>query len=194
MPVYRTKMRCAYTDPSTIEKKPRAPKKQLTPEEKEEAKIKRAVNKAVREKKVEWEANLKKWTGDERMSWPLGTLALFKSDAKRAFKLTDPELLTLPHESIACSPKTYFALAEVKALAQRKFLAGVALVDLSVDPDALESAGVRKKYQDNGRRNKGNWTGVSPWQVPGTRMAMQLAKTKAEREKKNKQLETKACK
>ncbi|KAF7351127.1 hypothetical protein MSAN_01675200 [Mycena sanguinolenta] len=145
MPAYRTKMRCAYADPLLTEKKPRAPRKQLTPEEKEEAKIKRAANKAVRENKVEWEAGLKMWAGDERMSWPLGTLALFKSDAKRAFKLTDADLNTLPRESIACSPKTYYALKDVQALVRRKFLAGAALEDLSQDPDA---PGVCRRSQE----------------------------------------------
>ncbi|KAF8208410.1 hypothetical protein K438DRAFT_1961025 [Mycena galopus ATCC 62051] len=172
MPAYRAKIRCAYADPLSIVKEPRVPKRQLTAEEKEDAKIQRGVNKLLREKKKDWEATLTPWTGDERMRLQLNTL----SDAKRAFKLTDAEMLTLPHEAIASSPKSYYPLDRVKDLARRKYLAGAALADLSQDPDVLETAGVRKKYEDNGRRNKGNWGSVSSFQVPGSRMAMNLAK------------------
>lgn len=65
-------MACAYAEPAP--KKPRAPKKQLTEEEKEEAKFKRDINKLLRERKIEWEATLKPWQGDEGMRWPLDTL------------------------------------------------------------------------------------------------------------------------
>ena len=102
--------------------------------------------------------------------------------AKRAFKLTDADLLTLPHEQIAASPKSYYALRDVQNLARRKFHAGALFEDLSSNPDALESAGVRKKYQDNGRRNKGNWDDVPSFQVPGSRMALLLAANKAKRD------------
>ena len=53
---------------------------------------------------------------------------------------------------------------------------------ISSNPDALESAGVRKKYRDNGRRNKGNWDDVPSFQVPGSRMALLLAANKAKRD------------
>lgn len=102
--------------------------------------------------------------------------------AKKAFKLTDTELLTLPHEQIVSSPKSYYALKDVKALARRKYQAGALLEDLSGDPDVIECAGVRKKWQDNGRRNKGNWHEASSFEVPGSRMALRLAAVKAQRD------------
>ncbi|KAF8210552.1 hypothetical protein K438DRAFT_1809892 [Mycena galopus ATCC 62051] len=129
MPVYRTKMRCAYADPLPVVKKPRAPKIQLTADEKEAAKIQRGVNQVLREKKKEWEATLKPWTGDERTRLPLNALALFKSDDR---------YLTLPHETIANSFKSYYALDCVKDLARRKFLAGAMLADLSKTPTCLK--------------------------------------------------------
>lgn len=103
--------------------------------------------------------------------------------AKRAFKLTDAELLTLAHEQIAASPKSYYALKDVKALARRKYEAGALLEDLSENPDVIGSAGVRKKYQDNGRRNKGNWDDAPSFEVPGSRMALYMAANKAKRDK-----------
>ena len=99
--------------------------------------------------------------------------------AKRAFKLVDAELLTLPHEQIAASPKSYYAFKDVQDLARRKYQAGALLEDLSEDPDVIENAGVRKKYQDNGRRNKGNWHDLASFQVPGSRMSLLLAASKA---------------
>jgi hypothetical protein len=97
--------------------------------------------------------------------------------AKKAFSLTEAEMLTLPHECIANSPKSYFPLDAVKALARRKYEAGALLSD-PVD-DAMLSAAVWKKSQDNGRRNKGNWTVLSEWQIPGSRMYKALERMKA---------------
>ena len=104
--------------------------------------------------------------------------------AKKAFSLTEDEIMTLPHENIAGSPKSYFALKDVQALAKRKFEAGALLEDPNADPSVLDRAGVRKKSQDNGRRNKGNWTDVSSWMIPGSRMSLQLQAMKTETEKK----------
>ncbi|KZP30594.1 hypothetical protein FIBSPDRAFT_850485 [Athelia psychrophila] len=178
MPAYRRKINCAYAEPT-----PKKPRQQLSEEEKEDAKLKRDINKLIREQRTEWEATLTPWKGDEAMRWPVNTLALFKSDAKKAFSLTEAELLTLPHECIAASPKSYFALKDVQALAHRKHEAGALLEDPSSDPDVLEGAGVRKKRQDNGRRNKGNWADVSSWQVPGSRMFLAMQRMKATKEK-----------
>ncbi|KAJ6497682.1 hypothetical protein C8R45DRAFT_983850 [Mycena sanguinolenta] len=112
MPAYRSNMRCTYTDSSAKKSRDREHKKQPTPEEKAAAKTKRSATEVLQEKQEEWTARLRPWTGDERMRWPLGTLALSKSDAKNAFKLTEAELLTLAHESIPNSGRShsYYAL------------------------------------------------------------------------------------
>ncbi|KAJ7118099.1 hypothetical protein C8R44DRAFT_878734 [Mycena epipterygia] len=77
------------------------PKKILTAEEKEDAKIKRAMNKMLRENRTEWQATLPKpWVeGASPFHHPI----MFKSDAKKAFSLTEEEILTLRHESIPAS-------------------------------------------------------------------------------------------
>lgn len=96
MPAYRTKMRCAYADPAP--KKNRAPKKQLTDEEKEDAKIKRDINKLLREQKQKWEATLKPWRGDETMRWPLNTFVssqiIFVTDGSKLTGSTTRRLST----------------------------------------------------------------------------------------------------
>lgn len=70
--------------------------------------------------------------------------------AKRAFKLTDAELLTLPHEQIAASPKSYYALRDIQRFAHRKFQAGALLEDFSEGPDVVGFLeGKRQEYRDN---------------------------------------------
>ncbi|KAJ6497679.1 hypothetical protein C8R45DRAFT_1129820 [Mycena sanguinolenta] len=88
--------------------------------------------------------------------------------ALHALKLTETEILTHPHETIANSFKSYCTLADIQDLARRKFLAGAALADLSTDFDVLEDAWVRKKYTDNGRAS---WDNVSSYEVPAIRCA-----------------------
>ena len=53
--------------------------------------------------------------------------------ARKAFGLTEQEILTLPHESIMASPKTFFLYKDVKELAIQKFLAGAYKSDVG-DP------------------------------------------------------------
>lgn len=105
------------------------------------------------------------------------------STAKKAFSLTEAELLTLPRECIAGSLKSYFALKDVQALAKRKFEAGALLEDPNSDPSTLDRAGVREKYQDNGRRNKGNWMGVPSWTIPGSQKFLIMEKIREQTEK-----------
>jgi|ERR1700722_3470388 len=97
--------------------------------------------------------------------------------AKKSFSLTEAEMLTLPHECIANSPKSYFPLDAIKALAREKFEAGALLSD-PVD-EAMLNATVWQKREDNGRRNKGNWTVLSEWQIPGSRIYEALKSMKA---------------
>ncbi|KAJ7452787.1 hypothetical protein B0H11DRAFT_1653545, partial [Mycena galericulata] len=124
MPKYSRSKMCTDSEyrPKPVIKRPR---KNLTEEEKEEAKIKRAVNKVLRANRKKWEATLPKpWIeGANPFRHPTETYVMFKSDAKKAFSLTEGEILTLPHESIPGSFKTYFALADAQALQQRKLAA-----------------------------------------------------------------------
>jgi hypothetical protein len=56
MPSYRSKMCCAHREPTV-----KRPRKVLTAEEKEDAKLKRDINKMMKENRVEWEATLQPW-------------------------------------------------------------------------------------------------------------------------------------
>ncbi|KAI0051479.1 hypothetical protein FA95DRAFT_1554571 [Auriscalpium vulgare] len=119
----RQKMRCAYADPYEAPvkaKKPRAPPKKLTPEEKEEKQKLAAEKKAHAAKKKEWETALTPWVVDKDVRFSIGTLAMFKSDAKAAYGLTEKDILSIRHECIPNSLKTFFACADVGALALRK--------------------------------------------------------------------------
>ncbi|KAE9386623.1 hypothetical protein BT96DRAFT_948987 [Gymnopus androsaceus JB14] len=125
MPAYRTKMRCAFASPEPIkEKKPRAPRKKLTEEEKAEAAEKRSARKEWMEATKEWEEALLPWRQDEDFKWPTGTLGIYKSDAKSKYSLTDADILTLRHESISNSPKSFFSYVDVRNLAEKKFASG----------------------------------------------------------------------
>ncbi|KAJ7685923.1 hypothetical protein B0H17DRAFT_1225227 [Mycena rosella] len=77
----------------------------------------------------EWQASLPQpWVESSTpFRHPAGVYLMFKSDAKKEFGLTEAEILTLRHESVTASPKTYFALADAKVLQQRKFAAGALL-------------------------------------------------------------------
>jgi hypothetical protein len=76
MPAFRSKMRCIGYTTEPVPKKPRV-KKVLTEDEKEEAALKRGINKLLKEKRLEWEATLKPWKGHETTRLPLGTLVGF---------------------------------------------------------------------------------------------------------------------
>jgi hypothetical protein len=77
---------------------------------------------------------------------------MFKSHAKMAFRLTEQEILTLPHESIPGSFKTYYAFHAVKALHSRKFIAG-ALADRELKGNLR----MLRATTDTGRRCKANF-------------------------------------
>ncbi|KAJ6480665.1 hypothetical protein C8R47DRAFT_1135463 [Mycena vitilis] len=145
MPCYRSKICCAHR----VEPVAKRPRKVLTAEEKVEAKAKRAVNKTLRENRaqawVEGNTPFRHW---------VGTHIMFKSDAKQSFSLTETEILTLPHESVPGSFKTYFSLPAVKALQQRKFAAG-ALLTVGVKNDHLRC--VLRSQSSVGRRKKANF-------------------------------------
>ncbi|KAJ6536927.1 hypothetical protein B0H19DRAFT_1079328 [Mycena capillaripes] len=150
MPARRSKICCG------CRAKPGAkqPKQVLTEAEKEGAKIKREANKIYKEHRREWEATLPKaWVeGVTPFRHPCGTHVMFKSDSKKAFNLTEAEILTLPHESVPGPPKTYFALAAARDLQQRKFAAG-SLLASGVKGDLR----VLKATNDIGRRREANF-------------------------------------
>ncbi|KAJ7120644.1 hypothetical protein C8R46DRAFT_929198, partial [Mycena filopes] len=129
-------------------------KKILADEEKAEAKVKREISKALAERRVEWEATLPgPWVeGATPFRHLAGTHVMFKSDAKKAFSLTEREILTLRHEAIPASPKTYFAVADVRALQRRKYIAGALL---SAEPKGKWR--VLKVTTSSGRRKKANF-------------------------------------
>ncbi|KAJ6476654.1 hypothetical protein C8R47DRAFT_1051961 [Mycena vitilis] len=152
MPCYRSKICCAHR----VEPVAKRPRKVLTAEEKVEAKVKRAVNKTLRENRAQWESTLPRaWVeGNTPFRHWVGTHIMFKSDAKQSFSLTETEILTLPHESVPGSFKTYFSLPAVKALQQRKFAAG-ALLAVGVKNDYLRC--VLRSQSSGGRRKKANF-------------------------------------
>ncbi|TFY81263.1 hypothetical protein EWM64_g2753 [Hericium alpestre] len=127
MPPYRRKMRCAGYD---AEPKPKAapkaktpraaPRTKLSDEEKAQKREEAAKKKALTEKKKEWKATLKPWNVDTTFKLGVGGMAMYKSDAKHAYGLTEEEILTLPHESIACSPKTFYACQTAADLSLKK--------------------------------------------------------------------------
>jgi hypothetical protein len=86
----------------------------------------------------------------------------------KSFSLTETEMLTLEHESIVSSPKSFFLLDLVQDLAHRKCDAG-ALLTNPVD-EAMLHARVWKKTQDNGRRNRTNWSELHEMYIPGSQL------------------------
>ncbi|KII85454.1 hypothetical protein PLICRDRAFT_56695 [Plicaturopsis crispa FD-325 SS-3] len=163
-PVRSRKMRCAFREsPPPKARKPRAPMKVLTEEEKADAEIEKEVRKMGREMKKDWDAQLgKAWTPDSTFRFPIGTIAMYKSDAKSAYKLTEAEMLTLPHESIPLSPKTFYAQDAIVDLAQRKLDAGAMKIDFMM-PSSLMNFTIRrfKKSDNDNRRRKANFSQIS---------------------------------
>ncbi|TFY55187.1 hypothetical protein EVJ58_g8406 [Rhodofomes roseus] len=116
------RMKCAFAEPDVPKiKKARAAPVKSTPEEKEEKKALAKARAAVREKKKQWEATLKPWVSRESrgVQFALGTKAQFRSDAKKAFRVTDAELETIPFMGFASS-KIIYRLTDCKQLADRK--------------------------------------------------------------------------
>ncbi|KAK7462208.1 hypothetical protein VKT23_007813 [Stygiomarasmius scandens] len=164
MPAQRTKIRCAFAEEAEPKaKKPRAPRKALTEEEKEEAKEKREARKALKEAKKEWEESLVPWKRDELFRWPSGTLGMYKSDAKSSYSLTENDLASLPHESIANSPKTFYRYHDVEELAMKKWANG-AMKDDYEPPEVKGTGQIRlfkKTITDErnaNRRVRTNWS------------------------------------
>ncbi|TFY81260.1 hypothetical protein EWM64_g2754 [Hericium alpestre] len=140
-------MRCAgYDDEPKPKAAPKAktpraaPRTKLTDEEKAQKREEAAERKAFAEKKKEWKAALKPWNVDTSFRLRIGTMAMYKSDglfispfdfddpwlrdfiplAKHAYGLTEEEILTLPHESIPNSSKTFFSCQTAADLSLKK--------------------------------------------------------------------------
>ncbi|KAF7304040.1 hypothetical protein MIND_00635300 [Mycena indigotica] len=129
MPARRRRYSCIHAVPEPAPRtRATRPKPLLSEAERIAAKAKRAQNKVLREARKLWEAALPDaWTepGSSRSApfrHPRGTHVMYRSDAKKAFGLTEREILTLPHETIPCAwaVKTYFALRDIRALHHRK--------------------------------------------------------------------------
>ena len=94
---------------------------------------------------------------------------MYKSDAKKDWGLSDKDIETLPHEAIQASPKTFYALADVRRLATAKHAAG-ALPPEFLMPGQPKNGYVRlfKKTDHNpNRRVRTNWMDqdVQSWAV-----------------------------
>ncbi|KAG8987664.1 hypothetical protein FRB94_001575 [Tulasnella sp. JGI-2019a] len=84
---------------------------------------------------------------------------MYKSDTKNAFKLTEKEIMTLPHECIPGSAKTFFSCADAKDLALRKSAAD-ADKDVGAISPGLSFVGVQgvfRKTDDNNRSRRKNF-------------------------------------
>ncbi|KAF7344294.1 hypothetical protein MVEN_01720900 [Mycena venus] len=127
-----------------------------TDAEKEEAKGKRAMNKTFKENRTQWEPNLPKpWIEGciPPFAMLLERMSCSKNGANKAFSLTENEFLTLLHESIPSSLKTYFALADAKPQQRRQLAAG-ALLEGGVDGGYLR---VLRWENDEGGRKMANF-------------------------------------
>ncbi|KAF8967928.1 hypothetical protein BDZ97DRAFT_1916501 [Flammula alnicola] len=159
MPASRSKKyaRCiGYQEEVVKAPKARQPKKALTEQEKEDAEIQKTVRKTTREAKKQWEETLVPWTPNNGFRFPIGTMALYKSDAKSAYSVTEKEMLTLRYESIPGSAKTFFAQEDVKNLARRKFEAGANKLDVRYDQVKGELK-LFKKMEDSNRSRRKNF-------------------------------------
>lgn len=71
-------------------------------------------------------------------------------------------MLTLPHESITGSRKTFFSYRDVRNLAIRKFNAGACRIKIQYPGQVISSLGTvrvfRKLEQKTRRRARTNWT------------------------------------
>ncbi|EJD41404.1 hypothetical protein AURDEDRAFT_127128 [Auricularia subglabra TFB-10046 SS5] len=151
MPAYRTqkRFRCAFASPEPAAKKPRAPKKVLSPEEK-------AANALTRDKKKAWEATLAPAPENDSIVWPKGTVGMFPNDAKTAFKLTPKEIATLRREHVQNSRKSFVRLADVEDLARRKHIALGGSAD-DYTPPSRWSLSTHTRSSDDARRVQTNW-------------------------------------
>ncbi|EJD41408.1 hypothetical protein AURDEDRAFT_169570 [Auricularia subglabra TFB-10046 SS5] len=151
MPAHRKQkpFRCAFATPEPVVTKPRAPRRVLSAEEK-------AANALMRERKKEWEATLVPAPENERFRWPKGTVAMFPSDAKKAFKLTPREIDTLKREHVQNSFKSFVRLADVEDLARRKHIALAGSPDDYTPPPSW-SLLTHTRINDDAHRYQTNW-------------------------------------
>ena len=92
---------------------------------------------------------------------------IYKSDAKSSFGLTDKDIETLPHEAIQNSPKTFYALRDVRKLAANKFAANALPPDFTRagEPKGGDVRFFKKNNTNPNRRVRTNWFdhGSMPW-------------------------------
>ncbi|VDB96720.1 unnamed protein product [Peniophora sp. CBMAI 1063] len=155
--------RCAYAmfdEPVKPKRAPAKKRSEMTEDEKEEADIMRIARKGIKIAKDEWEKALPApWAGPEDFKWPTGTIGIYKSDAKSSFGLTDKDIMTLRHEAISGSPKTFYSLIDVKNLSFEKFAASALSLDFKM-PGQPKNGTVRifqKTDHSPNRRTRTNW-------------------------------------
>ena len=98
---------------------------------------------------------------------------MYKSDAKSAFGLSDKDMDTLPHESIQNSPKTFFALKDVRRLATEKWDAGALPLEFLVpgEPKGDRVRLFKKSDHAPNRRVRTNWSELGTDLWPMVKMA-----------------------
>ncbi|KDQ08054.1 hypothetical protein BOTBODRAFT_38273 [Botryobasidium botryosum FD-172 SS1] len=118
------RVRCAFDTDPIAPKRTAKPKVVLTDEEKAVKKEETLRRAQLRKKKAEWESALTEWKGAKShkgVALPAGTKALFKSDAKKFYGLSDKDIAALPFQGFNGSSKQVIPLHEIEAHAKRKF-------------------------------------------------------------------------
>ncbi|KDR75735.1 hypothetical protein GALMADRAFT_211185 [Galerina marginata CBS 339.88] len=138
MPAFRSRKMCAgYAEEAAqarkearkqtqrvARQKAREAKKNMTEEEKEADKLAELARKAARDSKKKWGSTLVPWVHNDKFSFPVGTVVMYKSDAKSAYSLTEKEVLTLKYESIYGAWASFVSQKDAVDLSHRKYEAG----------------------------------------------------------------------
>ncbi|KZT70756.1 hypothetical protein DAEQUDRAFT_756128 [Daedalea quercina L-15889] len=115
------RMKCAFAQRGVPKSaSARAAPATRTPEEREEKKALEKARDEAREKEKEWKITLQSWVPPVGSRHGVQFPILTKSDAKRAFGLTENEITSLPYMGFYRSGKTIYRLTDCKSLADRK--------------------------------------------------------------------------
>ncbi|KAI0765276.1 hypothetical protein C8Q74DRAFT_1287334 [Fomes fomentarius] len=154
---YRRRIHCAFAEPEKPKRKPAKKQSEMIEDERLEADAKRIARKGLKTAKDEWEKTLP-------APYAQG---IYKSDAKSYFGLTDKDIETLPHEAIQNSPKTFYALSDVRRLSISKSSANALPLDFTLagEPKDGSVRFFKKDSKPSNRRVRTNWYdhGVMHW-------------------------------